>query len=271
MRRYSLIWITVIAILAALAVPAVSGLAAVTDYRDDAETSVTLSDIVLAAKCFTGQAALTQEQMEKLDLDGSGEITLTDIVTLAKRYVAQMNVPSPSPTADPLPTANPSGKVLVVYFSATGNTRRAAEYVAAASGADLVMALEPVRPYTSQDLNWRDPNSRVFQERDNPALRHITLIDDTVADWELYDTVFVGYPIWFGIPAWPVDGFVEANDFTGKTVIPFCTSSSSGIGDSAQQLAQEAGTGSWLSGRRFSSDVSQAEVASWIDTLDLGA
>ena len=95
------------------------------------------------------------------------------------------------------------------------------------------------------------------------------LVADTVDNWDSYDTVFVGYPIWWGIAAWPVDGFIEANDFTGKTVIPFCTSSSSDIGDSGQLLADMAGTGNWLEGQRFSSGVSQDEVDQWVESLGL--
>ncbi len=86
-------------------------------------------------------------------------------------------------------------------------------------------------------------------------------------NWEDYDTVFIGYPIWWGIAAWPTDSFVKANDFTGKTVIPFCTSSSSGLGESGELLAEEAGTGNWLEGERFSSGVSEEKVKEWVGGL----
>ena len=88
-------------------------------------------------------------------------------------------------------------------------------------------------------------------------------------NWADYDVIFLGYPIWWGIAAWPVNGFVEANDFTGKTVIPFCTSSSSGLGESGQLLAELAGTGDWLEGQRFRSGASQADVTAWVESLDL--
>ena len=88
-------------------------------------------------------------------------------------------------------------------------------------------------------------------------------------DWDSYSTVLIGYPIWWGIAAWPVDGFVKANDFTGKTVIPFCTSSSSGLGDSGQLLQKMAGTGNWQEGKRFSSGASASEVQSWVKGLGL--
>lgn len=160
------------------------------------------------------------------------------------------------------------GRTLVVYFSATGNTQEAAEYIAAATGGDL-FALESVEPYSDADLNWTDDNSRVVYEHDNPDARVVELVEATVPDWESYDTVFIGYPIWWGIAAWPVDGFIAANDFTGKTVIPFCTSASSQLGESGELLAEAAGTGNWLEGMRFSSGVSEADVQAWIENLGL--
>lgn len=92
---------------------------------------------------------------------------------------------------------------------------------------------------------------------------------DTVENWDSYDTVFIGYPIWWGIAAWPVDTFVEANDFTGKTVIPFATSASSGLGESGQLLAELAGTGDWQEGMRFRSSVSEGDMQEWLDSLSL--
>ena len=95
------------------------------------------------------------------------------------------------------------------------------------------------------------------------------LTETTVDGWEDYDTVFIGYPIWWGIAAWPVDNFINANDFTGKTVIPFCTSSSAGLGESGELLAELAGTGNWLEGQRFRSGVAEADVVEWVNGLNL--
>lgn len=160
------------------------------------------------------------------------------------------------------------GKTLVVYYSATGNTEEAANYIAAETGAD-VFVLEPAEPYSSDDLNWRDDNSRVVYEHDNPDARAVELVSATADDWDAYDTVFIGYPIWWGIAAWPVDGFIAANDFTGKTVIPFCTSASSGLGDSGRLLEEAAGTGELLEGMRFSSSATEEDVRTWVDSLGL--
>ncbi len=158
------------------------------------------------------------------------------------------------------------GNTLVVYFSATGNTEQAAQYIAGLTGGDL-FELEPSEPYSEEDLDWTDDNSRVSREHDDESLRDVPLVADTVENWAEYDTVYIGYPIWWGIAAWPVDTFVEANDFTGKTVIPFCTSSSSGLGDSGELLAELAGTGDWQEGQRFSSNVSEEDVQSWLDSM----
>ena len=161
-----------------------------------------------------------------------------------------------------------SGKILVVYYSATGTTKRVATAIADATGADLY-EITPVEPYTSDDLNWTNSSSRVSREHDDESLRDIALTEITPTDWDSYDTVLIGYPIWWGIAAWPVDNFVKGNDFTGKTVIPFCTSSSSGLGDSGNLLEEMAGTGDWQEGHRFSSGASDADAADWVASLNL--
>ena len=160
------------------------------------------------------------------------------------------------------------GNTLVVYFSATGNTEQAATYIADITGGDL-FELEPADPYTDEDLNYNNEDSRVSQEYADESLRDVELVSDMVENWDSYDTVFIGYPIWWGIAAWPTDGFVEANDFTGKTVIPFATSASSGLGESGQLLAELAGTGDWQEGMRFRSSVSEGDMQEWLDSLSL--
>ena len=160
------------------------------------------------------------------------------------------------------------GKTLVVYFSATGNTERVAEMIAEATGSDL-FELEPADPYTDEDLNYNDDNSRVSQEHADESLRNVELVAATVEGFDEYENIFVGYPVWWGIAAWPVNTFIEANDFTGKTVIPFCTSASSGLGESGELLAELAGTGEWLEGMRFRSGASEEDVVAWVESLGL--
>ena len=192
----------------------------------------------------------------------------------------ETSAPTEQPTTEPTessstapaesePETQPeTGKALVVYYSASGNTERVAKDIAEAAGADL-FEIVPTEVYTSDDLDWTNPDSRVSREHDDESLRDVPLTTTEVPDWDSYDTVFIGYPIWWGIAAWPVDTFVKNNDFTGKTVIPFATSSSSGMGQSGSLLADMAGTGEWQEGQRFSSGVSSDDVQSWVNGLGL--
>lgn len=161
-----------------------------------------------------------------------------------------------------------TGKTLVVYFSASGNTENAAKHIAAATSGEL-FEIVPKDAYTDDDLNWRNENSRVNYEHENESARNIELVSSVVDNWNEYDTVFIGYPIWWQIAAWPVDNFVKNNDFTGKNVIPFCTSTSSGLGESGELLKEMAGTGNWLEGERFSERASEDEIKAWINTLNI--
>ena len=175
---------------------------------------------------------------------------------------------STAPAESEPETQPETGKTLVVYYSASGNTERVAKDIAEAAGADL-FEIVPTEVYTSEDLNWTNSDSRVSREHDDESLRDVPLTTTEVPDWDSYDTVFIGYPIWWGIAAWPVDTLVKNNDFTSKTVIPFATSSSSGMGQSGSLLADMAGTGEWQEGQRFSSGVSGDDVQSWVNGLGL--
>lgn len=161
-----------------------------------------------------------------------------------------------------------SEKILVVYYSTTGSTKQVAQYIANTKDADL-FEIQPVEPYSQDDLNWRNQDSRVVYEHDHLETRNMDLIQAQVPNWESYDTVFIGYPIWWGIAAWPLDRFIQVNDFGDKIVIPFCTSSSSGLGDSARLLEEKSQGGKWAEGHRFSSRASEAEIKDWLDTLKL--
>lgn len=165
-------------------------------------------------------------------------------------------------------TVTTTGKTLVVYFSATGTTQGVAQTIADTVGADLFEVV-PSDPYTSDDLNWTNNDSRVSREHNDEGLRAVALESIDVDGWDDYDTVFIGYPIWWGIAAWPMSSFVAVHDFTGKTVIPFCTSTSSGIGQSGDLLAELADAGTWLDGQRFSRGSREADIASWIAGLNL--
>ena len=175
-----------------------------------------------------------------------------------------------------------SGNILVAYFSwadnailaddvdavaspsviPPGNVQQLAGWVQEETGGDL-FPIQVTEPYSS---DWDECLDRANQERRDDARPKL---EESVENLSDYDTVFLGYPIWWGIAAWPVDSFVEANDFTGKTVIPFCTSASSGLGDSGALLAEMAGTGDWQEGMRFRSGADEADVQEWVSGLGL--
>lgn len=209
--------------------------------------------MVLALGACGQQAGVSSQNQETENAGSTAEAKQTE---------------SAQPEASEPTTENAEGKTLVVYYSASGNTGSVAGYIAAELNADT-FEITPVEPYTSEDLNWTDDNSRVSREHNDVSLRSVELTAETVEHWEDYDTVLIGYPIWWGIAAWPVDGFVSANDFTGKTVIPFCTSASSGMGESGELLAELAGTGDWQEGQRFRSGASEADVTDWVGTLGI--
>ena len=151
---------------------------------------------------------------------------------------------------------------LVVYFSATGNTRGVAEKIASITGADIY-EIKAAQEYTDADLDWHDSDSRTTHEQNDPSAR--PEIGSDPVSLEGYTTIYIGYPIWWGEEPRIMDTFVESYDFNGITMIPFCTSSSSGIGRSGQNLADNAGSGNWLEGARFGGGASEDELSTWID------
>ena len=195
--------------------------------------------------------------------DPKANATRAEVATILRNFLSQQSNPDTPET----PTTT-SSKTLVVYFSASGSTKAVAETIADELDADI-FELVPTQPYSSDDLNWTVSGSRVNREHDDESLRDIALTQTTPANWDDYDTVLIGYPIWWGIAAWPVNNFVKDNDFTGKTVIPFCTSSSSGLGQSGDLLENMANGGTWQSGQRFSSGASSSTVREWAAGLGL--
>lgn len=157
-------------------------------------------------------------------------------------------------------------KVLVAYFSATNTTEGVAKNLADGLGADLYKIV-PETPYTDADLNYNDNNSRSSIEMNNPNAR--PAIASLLENMEQYNVVFLGYPIWWGETPRIINTFIEAYDFSGKTIIPFCTSGSSGIGDSATNLSATTNGVTWLDGRRFSSSVTSDELVEWANSLGL--
>ena len=167
-------------------------------------------------------------------------------------------------------TVAAGGKTLVVYYSATGRTERVAKVIAKERQADI-MKLVPNPDYTEADLDYNDKSSRVSREHDDASLRDKIQLQKAVPDnWASYDTIFLGYPIWWSIAAWPVDAFVKANDFTGKNVVTFATAGVSPLGNSGKLLAEMAGgKGNWQDGTCFTGSLDDAKVQEWVRSLNL--
>lgn len=168
--------------------------------------------------------------------------------------------------ADTADSSSDGSHILVLYYSASGNTKKIADMIAADTGADEY-EITPSKPYTSDDLNWSDKNSRVVREHEDESLQDVAFDSYDVPNWDSYDTVFVGYPIWWQDASWVMKSFVKNVDFTGKTVIPFATSSSSGLGESGKNLETLAGAGNWQDGQRFSGSASEDDVRNWVEGL----
>jgi len=157
-------------------------------------------------------------------------------------------------------------KILVAYFSATGTTKRLAETIAEVTGGNLY-EIVPEEPYTDADLDYNDNSSRTTIEQNDSSSR--PAISGSIENFDDYDIVFLGYPIWWYDAPHIMFTFAESYDFDGKTVIPFCTSGGSGIGTSGDNIEACAGNGTWLDGARMSGSASESEVSEWIDGLGI--
>ena len=177
--------------------------------------------------------------------------------------------PTPEATPEPVESEEPveaTTRVLVACFSATGNTLPLAEYIAEELGADLYEIM-PETPYTTEDLNWHDSTTRATTEQNDDTAR--PAISGSVDNMEDYDVIFLGYPIWWGQAPKIMYTFLESYDLSGKTIVPFCTSGSSGMGSSATNLHPSADGATWLEGRRFSAGTSRETMAEWVNSLGL--
>ncbi len=152
----------------------------------------------------------------------------------------------------------------MVVFSATGTTKGVAKKIAAVTGADFYEII-PALVYSDADLNYNDSSSRSTKEQNDKNAR--PAIGSDTLDLSGYKTIYIGFPIWWGEEPRIMDTFVESYNFDGITLIPFCTSGSSGIGRSGSNMESLAGSGTWLDGIRFSGNVSEDDLKSWIDGL----
>lgn len=217
--------------------------------------------LMLAVFLFTFAACGSKTNSK--ETQAATEATATQAAaTEAKTADAQQGETKATDTADATGTASNSN-TLVVFFSATGTTKGVAQNIANATGADTYEILA-AQPYTEADLNWNDKSSRSTTEQNDKSVR--PEIGSEKISLDGYSTIYVGYPIWWGEEPRIMDTFAQSYDFTGKTMIPFCTSGGSGIGSSGKNLAEIAGTGNWLEGDRLSAD---SDIAAWIKGLNL--
>lgn len=154
-------------------------------------------------------------------------------------------------------------KKLVAYFSASGVTKAAAERLAKVAGADL-FEIKPALPYTHNDLDWTNKKSRSSVEMSNPDSR--PKIAETLSNMEDYDTVFIGFPIWWYVAPTIINTFVESYDFSGKTIVPFATSGGSGMGKTVEMLKALCPTANWEKGKMLNR-VSDQELNAWLNSL----
>ena len=223
--------------------------------------AILLSLVMLLGLAACGNSASRTEQSSAGETPAQSTASMGESVEGSNTDAENMDESHPEETD--APDASES-KVLVAYFSATGTTKGAAEHIANGLNADIY-EIVPEDPYTDADLNYNDNNSRTTIEMNDPDAR--PAISGSVENMDQYTTVFIGYPIWWENAPRIISTFVESYDFSGKTIVPFCTSGGSGIGSSAANLEQLTSGANWLSGRRLSD--SQEVVMEWVNSLGL--
>ncbi len=216
------------------------------------DTNYTISDVTNLQDFLLAKE--TPDLSEKnYDLNGDGIWDTFDLCLMKQAYTKQMT--------------EGEQNTLVAYFSATGNTKKIAEYIVAYTGADSY-DITPAIPYTAEDLNYSNSSCRANQEQNDASCR--PEISGSVENMDNYDVVYIGYPIWWGEEPRIIDTFLESYDFSDKIVIPFCTSGSSSIAASENRIANlGVSIGNQLPGKRFSGSASEKSVSDWISTLDL--
>ncbi len=221
--------------------------------------------------CGNNEGQAANDTAETIQAASSEEVEATDNTEEEAPQVVTSEAASntndeivENTSSETIDNAEENGGVLVVYFSATGTTKGVAEKIAGITGADTY-EIKAAQEYTDADLNWNDSSSRSTKEQNDSSAR--PEIGSDAVSLDGYTTIYIGYPIWWGEEPRIMDTFVESHNFDGITLIPFCTSGGSGIGRSGQNLADNAGSGTWLDGKRFDGGVSENELKSWIDGL----
>ena len=227
----------------------------------------TLMFTMLAACGSSAKAETTSTQAVTEAQTAAAQITAAETTAAAQTQAAETTAAAQTQAAQTTAAAAASAAhsdVLVAFFSATGTTKGVAERIASVTGGDLY-EIVPANPYSAADLNYNDRSSRSTKEQNDKSAR--PEIGSADISLEGYTTIYLGFPIWWGEEPRILDTFAEKYKFDGITVIPFCTSGGSGIGRSGPNMAALAGSGTWLDGKRFSGNVSEADLKSWIESL----
>ena len=226
---------------------------------------------LLSFVCFAGCGSASRTETSDAQTapaaqtEAEGQTESAESQTAAEPKTAPVAEAASSETlTEAAPAPGTRSDVLVVYFSATGVTKKVAQRLASVTGGDTYEILA-AEPYSVADLNYNDKNSRSTKEQNDKKVR--PKIGSKDVSFAGYKTIYLGFPIWWGEEPRILDTFVESYDFGGITMIPFCTSSSSGIGSSGQNLADNAGSGNWLEGARFGGGASEDEIRTWIEGL----
>ena len=201
---------------------------------------------------------------DSISFDPKAPASRAQIADMVYRYLQLLERFSDADATSGATQKSDAKKILVVYFSCTGSTEKIAQYIADGLSADIYR-ITPETPYTAADLNYNDSSSRTTKEQNDPSAR--PAISGTI-NTDGYDVIFLGYPIWHGQAPKIMYTFVESKNLSGKTIIPFCTSGSSGIGSSATNLSASASGAKWLAGNRFSGSASGDSVMNWVNSLD---
>ena len=218
-----------------------------------ADTRFSAEDGALLQSYLLGRPVETDLSGKNYDLNGNGRWDVFDLCLLKEQIEAQ-------------PAEEPQSDMIVVYFSRTGNTEKIANYLLEITGADSYV-IQAAVPYSDEDIAYNNSSCRADQEQNDKTVR--PEIADPISSLDGYDTVFLGYPIWWGEEPRIIDTFLESYDLSEKTVIPFCTSGSSGISVSEKNIAALVPIGEQLAGKRFSASASKDEVQQWYDSLPL--
>jgi len=246
---------TIIAVSAIMTTSGTSKSLADTDAVSAAtsKATYTIQDIINLQDFLLGRPVEENLSGKPYDLTGNGRWDVYDLCLMRREVLKNPNTDYDNDT-------------LVIYFSRTGNTEKIAEYLIDITNADSYV-IEAAVPYTDEDIKYQDDNCRANKEQNDKSVR--PEIANPIASIDSYDTIFLGYPIWWGQEPRIIDTFLESYDFSDKTVIPFCTSASSGIATSEKNIKALVPIGDQLEGKRFSASATKNDVKAWYDTLPL--